>query len=336
MLATRSNDPHAEEVSTFTAEVAPNDFGKAGGDGASKKRGGLLAMRHVALGVCVALLLAAWPVSSDAQIALTTVAAGTDPGPVVVNPVTNRIYVPSFQDGNVRVIDGSTGAAIATVTVASPGAIAVNTVTNKIYVADTNASAVTVIDGATNAAGTPMVGTTPITVAVNPITNMIYVGVDFQQRVGDRWVHECVIATVALTGQNPQAIGVNPVTNLIYVVNNETSNVSVIDGSLTPQSVVATVNAGSNPLSIGVNAATNLIYVANSGSNTIEVIDGSQNTTASNTAVATGSQPRVLVVNPVSNKIYTANHTSNNVTVIDGFLNSTVTVTVGTRRCRWR
>ena len=341
MLATHSNDPRAAKTLTFLGGPAPNDLERSASGGNRRGRrttlGALMghgAMRHVGLGVCV-LLLAAWPVCSYSQAELTTVAVGTNPVPVVLNPVTNRIYVASFQDNTVKVIDGATAAVIATVTVTSPGAIAVNTTTNMIYVADTSANTVTVIDGATNTAGTPItVGTTPITVAVNPVTNMIYVGNQVSNNVSViDGSSNTVIATVVLTGQNPQVIGVNPVTNLIYVVNNETSNVSIIDGNLTPQSVVATVNAGSNPLSIGVNAATNFIYVANSGSNTVTVINGAINTTASNVTVGTGAQPRVLTVNPVSDKIYVANHNSNTVTVIDGFLNTTAsnqTITVGT------
>jgi YVTN family beta-propeller protein len=331
MLAKGTNPPRATEARTFTGELAPSDFESAGVSGLGKTCSGWLAMRHVALAACVALLLAAWPVSSYSQRALTTVAAGTNPVPVVLNPVTNRIYVASFQDAAVKVIDGATGAVISTVTVASPGAIAVNTTTNMIYVADTSANTVTVIDGATNIAGPPIiVGTTPIALAVNSITNMIYVGNQVSNNVSViDGSSNTVVATLA-TGTNPQVIGVNPVTNLIYVVNNASSTVSVIDGAGSPQSVVANVAVGTNPLSIGVNAASNLIYVANSGSNTVTIINGGINTTASNITIATGLQPRVLTVNPVSNQIYVANHNDNTVTVIDGVLNSTTTITVGT------
>jgi YVTN family beta-propeller protein len=330
MLETSTNGSRAGEVSTFTGEVAPNGFERTGGDGTGKKRGGRLAMRHMALGVCVALLLAAWPVSSYSQRALTTVAVGTNPVPVVLNPVTNRIYVASFQDGAVKVIDGATGTVISTVTVASPGAIAVNATTNMIYVADTSANTVTVIDGATNTAGTPItVGTTPIALAVNPLTNMIYVGNQVSNNVSVIDGSSNTVIATLLTGANPQVIGVNPVTNLIYVVNNAAATVSVIDGAGNPQNVVATVAVGTNPLSIGVNPFTGLIYVANSGSNSVTVIDGSINTTASTVTVPTGAQPRVLTVNPASNLIYVANHNAGTVTVIDGFLNTTMTVAVG-------
>ena len=43
-----------------------------------------------------------------AQTVTTTVAAGTSPVSVAVNPVTNKIYVANLTSGNVTVIDGAT------------------------------------------------------------------------------------------------------------------------------------------------------------------------------------------------------------------------------------
>jgi len=291
-------------------------------------------LRHLVLAVwVVASVLAGWPTGGYAQSVVTTAAAGTNPGPVAVNPVTNRTYVASFQDGTVKVFDGATNAAVATVAVGSPGAIAVNPVTNMIYVADTSTNTVTVINGTTNVAGSPiMVGTTPITLAVNPATNMIYVGNQTSNNVSIIAGSTNSVILTLPAGTNPQVIGINPATNKIYVVNNASSNVTVIDGSASPQAVIATVGVGTNPLSVGVNPATNLIYVANSGSGTVTVINGAVNTTASNLTVTVGSQPRVLTVNPISNEIYVANHTTGTVTVINGALNTTAsnaTVTVG-------
>ena len=42
--------------------------------------------------------------------ATTTVAAGTNPYAVAVNPVTNKIYVANDGSNNVTVIDGATNA----------------------------------------------------------------------------------------------------------------------------------------------------------------------------------------------------------------------------------
>jgi YVTN family beta-propeller protein len=62
---------------------------------------------------------------------------------------------------------------------------------------------------------------------------------------------------------------VNPVTNKIYVVNNGSSNVTVIDGATNDTTTVA---AGTSPYAVAVNPVTNKTYVANSGSDNVTVI----------------------------------------------------------------
>ena len=81
----------------------------------------------------------------------TTVAVGTSPIAVAVNPMTNKIYV-----ANCAATCGTTG------------------------------SDVTVIDGTNNSTTTVAAGSGPFAVAVNPVTNKIYVANQRQhQRNGD-------------------------------------------------------------------------------------------------------------------------------------------------------
>ena len=76
-------------------------------------------------------------VIDGATNATTTVAAGTEPLAVAVNPVTNKIYVANRRSGNnVTVIDGATNATTTVPSGTHPEAVAVNPVTNKIYVAN--------------------------------------------------------------------------------------------------------------------------------------------------------------------------------------------------------
>ena len=56
-------------------------------------------------------------VIDGATNATTTVAVGTDPLAVAVNPVTNKIYVANDGSNNVTVIDGATN----TTTTVPPG-----------------------------------------------------------------------------------------------------------------------------------------------------------------------------------------------------------------------
>jgi len=133
------------------------------------------------------------------------------------------------------------------------------------------------------------------------------------------------LITTVTAGSYPVAIAFNPVTNKIYVVNQNSNNVTVIDGVTYKTNTVAT---GLAPNALAVNSTTNKIYVANGNSDSITVINGANNSTAS---VAVGDYPFAVAVNPVTNKIYVANYYANNVTVIDGATNRTTTVNTGTR-----
>ncbi len=281
--------------------------------------------------VALALLSSTEVVKAQREVA--TITQDTTPGPVVVNPVTNRIYIAKFADSTVDVVDGATNLVLQTIISPSPVAMAVNTDTNRIYVTSSNTNAVSVIDGATSTiSSTVSVGANPVTVAVNPVTNMIYVGnfSDSSVSIIDGATNT-VIATPAV-GSTPQFIGVNPVTNKIYVVNNGDGTLSVIDGAASPQIVVATVVTGMvsyNPKGIAVNPVTNLIYVVNAQTSDVSVVDGANNTLLSRVGVGNG--PTFIALNPVTNKIYTADQLADTVTVIDGSLNttaSTLTISV--------
>ena len=61
-------------------------------------------------------------------------------------------------------------------------------------------------------------------------------------------------------GAIPLAVAVNPVTNKIYVANENSNNVTVIDGAT---NTTTTVAVGTFPIAVAVNPVTNQIYVAN-------------------------------------------------------------------------
>src|SRR6476660_7467153 len=73
--------------------------------------------------------------SAHAQTVTAELNIGSSPQTLVVNPVTNKIYVVDAPSGAVFVIDGASGNLIAeTGVINNPVGIAVNTVTNKVYV----------------------------------------------------------------------------------------------------------------------------------------------------------------------------------------------------------
>lgn len=130
------------------------------------------------------------------------------------------------------------------------------------------------------------------------------------------------LATVP-AGNTPIAVAVNPATNKIYVANQNSNNVTVIDGTTYR---TGTVPVGALPGSVAVNSVTNMIYVANENGDTVSVINGANNSTAT---VASGRLPIAVAVNSVTNKIYVANQNSGTATVINGATNTTSSVPVG-------
>ncbi len=104
-----------------------------------------------------ALLCFVRPTAAVAQ----TVVVGKQPLALVVNTVSNKVYVANSGSNNVTVIDGASNLTASVPTGVSPSAVAVNEVTNKIYVANAGSNTVTIIDGATKATNTVPVGSYP-------------------------------------------------------------------------------------------------------------------------------------------------------------------------------
>jgi YVTN family beta-propeller protein len=178
--------------------------------------GMMKAVERIAI---LGLMCAALSLSADAQAVVATVAAGTNPQAVAVNPVTNKIYVANYNyttngNSNVTVIDGATNSATTVAVGPNPDAVAVNPNTNMIYVANGNSSSgtVTVIDGATNNTTTIAAGGDPIAFAVNAVTNQIYVA-NFSSQTVTVIDGATNNTTTVAVGDGPWAVAVNPNTN---------------------------------------------------------------------------------------------------------------------------
>src|SRR5438477_3702757 len=122
------------------------------------------------------LLLACGWSDSMAQTVGTTIAVGTAPSAITINPITNKIYVANESSNNVTVIDGRTHATTTVAVGTRPLWIAVNTELNKVYVSnfgDTNTRVspmLTILNGASDTvAKTTFVGDVGWT-AVNSVT----------------------------------------------------------------------------------------------------------------------------------------------------------------------
>ena len=126
-----------------------------------------------------ALALAAAGVAPAlAQTVGTTIAAGTSPYRIAINPVTNKLYVTNEASNDMTVVDARTGTTSTVAVGARPLWLGVNPETNKIYVAqfgnNTAAPHLVVVNGATNAVSSNVVVGDVGWIAINPVTNKIY------------------------------------------------------------------------------------------------------------------------------------------------------------------
>ena len=193
---------------------------------------------------------------------LTTIAVGSAPVSVAVNPNTNRIYTVNALDDTVSVIDGATNLVIDTINVGVRAAeVVVNPATNMIFVANRDSNTVTAINGADNTvAATIPVGPGPRRVTADPVGNRIYIG-----NVGDGTVS--VVDGNTLSVIDTFAFGdvghldFNPATNRLYSSGGGTGFFAV-DGDT--GEVVGSLNrACGNTLDVVVNPATDRVYVSN-------------------------------------------------------------------------
>jgi len=284
-----------------------------------------------------------------------TITVGIHPAFVLINPLTNKIYVTNRRDSTVSVINGATNAVTATIPVGlHPTYGDINVITNRIYVVNNGngqGTTMSVIDGhADSVVATVTVGNYPQAASVNPVTNKIYVvnycgnqfGCDATPANGTVSVVDggsnTVTATVTV-GVGPALVFADSTTNKIWVMNscgsslpcdadpngngNYVGSVTQIDGATL---ATATTNTGKGSGAMAYNSVANKAYVSNSTDNTETFIDG---VTLATQTVSVGLTPADVEVNPVTNKIYVCNNGANTVTTIDGTTLATTTIGVG-------
>ncbi len=161
--------------------------------------------------------------TTNAQIGSIPISLGVA-GPIGVNSVTNKIYVPT--NTSITVIDGvtNTPTPIPTPGRNSPFSILVNSITNKIYVADYDASQVTVIDGATNNIAVLNVAGTPYRMSIDPVTNKIYVGCKRDKVSVIDGLTNKVTNYSTPAGGNINGIATSLVTNKTYAMTSSSPN----------------------------------------------------------------------------------------------------------------
>jgi YVTN family beta-propeller protein len=97
---------------------------------------------------------------------------------------------------------------------------------------------------------------------------------------------------------SPFGVAVTPDGKHAYVANFNSNNVSVIDTTTTPPSVVATVGVQTSPIGVAVTPDGKQVYVSNYSSNNISVIDTTTTPPSVVATVAVGSNPYGVGIMP--------------------------------------
>jgi DNA-binding beta-propeller fold protein YncE len=245
-----------------------------------------------------------------------SVPVGSVPIDVVVNPITDTVFVANEEDSDVTVVDGAicnathfAGCSQHAPAMASgfnDGYLDVNPVTDTVYVTSQNNNTLTVLNGAscslTRSSG-------------------------------------CIDSPPTTTvGNAPQGIAVDQQTSTVYAANRSDDTLSVINADACNAQNTAgcsrswhTVAAGPTPQAVAVNEKTDTIYLASSDPDnngqgtTVAVLNGatcnahvSSGCGQTPQLVTVGNGPDALAVDPATNTIYVANGIDDTISVIDG------------------
>jgi YVTN family beta-propeller protein len=219
---------------------------------------------------------------------LTTISVGPNPTFVAINLTTNRIFVPTYGNNGVVVIDGNTDTVqgIRGSDGVGTWGIAVNPNLNRVYVSNRDSGSVVTLDG----------------------NNGYYV-------IGEQKIMPCG------DRGSPYSLHFNPVNNKLYIACSPAGDVNqaaVYQSAASGLTRLATVDIGSGGRDggggIAVDTATGNAFFTNSVSNTVSVIGGNSNTLKA--TVPVGANPFGAAADPVTKRVFVGNRNSNNLTVI--------------------
>jgi DNA-binding beta-propeller fold protein YncE len=214
-----------------------------------------------------------------------TVPVGSNGDGVLVDPVTQSVFVVNQNDSTLSVIDGAICNALDTAGCAQhppvvatgyfPGYMDIDIATDTIYVANNGANTVSVINGAACTLTRPLACR-----------------------------HDAPTTTA---GAGAQGSAIDNATGTLYVSNAEDDDISVIDASSCNAVVTwgcgrswptISTGPGTYPFAVAVDQQTDTIYVADNQSNTISVINGA--TCNAHVTSGCGQAPATMTVVPLN------------------------------------
>jgi YVTN family beta-propeller protein len=175
-----------------------------------------------------------------------------DPSGVAITPNGEFAYVVNSTSNNVSVIDTTSNAVVATVTVgANPPEIAITPNGKFAYVTNGNDNNVSVIDTSSNTVvATVTVGLIPFGVAITPNGEFAYVTNANNSNISVIDTNSNTVVVTVTVGSAPAGVAITLNGEFAYVANAGSNNVFVIDTS--SNTVVAIVTVGAGPIGIAM------------------------------------------------------------------------------------
>jgi YVTN family beta-propeller protein len=252
------------------------------------------------------------------------------PVEIVINPLTNKIYVATPDVEKVVVIDGTRDKVLSEIKIPGyPNSLAIDSGKNKIYVTNSIDNSIYIIDGNSDTLikkietgmqlGEIAIdsnqfndGYTNLIFVTNPNNNSISVIDDITNKT----------ISIIKIGNVPHIIALNPVINRVYVSSHHMDYISVLDyvtnsinKTLNAHKLLKNIKLESFPTNIVINSDGTNIYTTNYRSNTVSIINASSNQEINSFLV--GFFPRSLVYNQDNNHLYVSNIGNNTLSVID-------------------
>jgi YVTN family beta-propeller protein len=213
---------------------------------------------------------------------------GPYPTFVRINESTNQVFVVTYGNNSVVVLDGATDAVLDTKSSGGFGAwgLAVNPILNRLYISNRDTGSVTTLDGASGfqvlnsqtVAPCGAMGSSPYGLGFNRNNAKLYVACAPDQSVngaaiysaGSDGLSQRVFVTIGEGGADGGGgVAVNPATGNVFITNSAADTVSVISGA--SSQVLTTIPVGANPFGAGVDPGTGRVFVANRNSDDVSV-----------------------------------------------------------------
>jgi YVTN family beta-propeller protein len=250
----------------------------------------------------------------DGLRTLRRVQVGAGPVSVAVDAKTGTAFVANSDDGTLALVDGLSGARVATIAVGGrPYSVAVDAKRGRAYVTDASGDGITLIDCATHEASRLRTGSADL-IAVDDVRGTVdLIGYGTALRVLSESSNALRVIPV---GKHAWGIAVNNATGATYVCRIEDSEVVEIDGE---SGATETLPAGDLPCAVAVDSASNVLYVANYRGNSVTVLEGARRRVIA--TVPVGKHPEAVATDPLRHLAFVANCGEGSITVIDAKTN---------------